>query len=83
MGKLPMMKIKAFAKYPIRPYSYPLGHVDRDHIHVGSVTLDRNGDGGQISQEKAKEILTDASPTGALIAITFAGEDVEIELNGV
>lgn len=73
------MKVQAKAYLEDKTYNFPLGKVDRDIIHIGSITLSRNNGSGQISEAQAKTLLAEAIMQGAEIVIKF--DEVEITLN--
>jgi hypothetical protein len=75
------MKIKARSDYPkgSQSYSFPLGSVNRHYVHIGSITLDRAGNGGQIKEAEAKTLLADAIHNGAEIVIKFDKVEITLE----
>lgn len=78
------MKIEVHSDFPgenNESHNFPLGSVDRNYIHIGSIALDRKGDGGQINEAQARVLLAEAILRGAEINIKF--ENVEITLNGL
>jgi hypothetical protein len=51
------MILRAYSPGNAPKHCSPFGAVDDDHIYIGSITLERSGGKGIISQEQALEIL--------------------------
>ena len=77
-----MIKLKAYSSIP---YSTeirwsPLGAIDRNVIHIGSIALNRQSNkGGLITKEKAMEILAECLQNECIIKVVLNNLEIEME----